>query len=56
MDIKEFYPNVLRIDLFPDARLWANVGSKNDTSRNEPIKNLHDIYTRKAQLINFQVK
>jgi len=53
LDIKENYINILRVNFFPDARIWVNVGTE-DKSRNEQVKNLEDVYTKKPQLVNFQ--
>ena len=54
MDIKENYINVLKVELFPDAGIWVNVGT-DDMSRNKQVKDLGDVYTKKPQMVNFQV-
>ena len=34
LDVNELYTKVLRIDLFPDARAWVNVGGEDENSVN----------------------
>ena len=53
MDIKENYQNVLPLKMFPDGRVWANVGS-GEKSRSHHIGDLKDIYTKKPQIIDYQ--
>lgn len=51
LDIKELYPNVVRLEHFPDARTWINVGVGDDET---------DYYTQQsfdagtAQTVNYQ--
>ena len=32
LDVNELYTKVLRVDLFPDARAWINVGGEDESS------------------------
>ena len=54
IDIKENYLNVLPLKLFPDGRLWVNVGSLDNETRNFQVANLNDLATKDPQILNYQ--
>ena len=53
MDIRENYLNLLRMNMFPDGKLWVNVGI-DDEKRDMQIGNLDDLLKKQPQMVNYQ--
>ena len=52
MDVTENFNNIVRLNLFPDASLWANIG-RGDPKTDEMMRNLTEMNER-VQTVNHE--